>query len=103
MNLFCCWVWFFAGTQLTVQWSNIRLHNNTVGNVSDISLNVFVNCCKINVFNQTFLDIAVTSFCGVILFKTVGPFSFQCTLHSNGTIWFAYKQVSNSCAICTEV
>ncbi|XP_015778697.1 PREDICTED: uncharacterized protein LOC107356608 [Acropora digitifera] len=41
------------GTQLTVQWSNIRLHNNTV----------------------------------------VGPFSFQCTLHSNGTIWFAYKQI----------
>ena len=46
MNLFCCWVWFFAGTQLTVQWSNIRLHNITDGNVSDISLNVFVNCCK---------------------------------------------------------
>lgn len=41
------------GKQLTVQWSNIRLHNNT----------------------------------------DVGPFSFQCTLHSNGTIWFAYKQI----------
>ncbi|XP_015767960.1 PREDICTED: plexin domain-containing protein 1-like isoform X2 [Acropora digitifera] len=23
----------------------------------------------------------------------VGPFNFQCTLHKNGTIWFAYKQV----------
>lgn len=41
------------GTKLTVQWSNIRLNNNT----------------------------------------DVGPFSFQCTLHKNGTIWFAYKQI----------
>ncbi|XP_068670735.1 plexin domain-containing protein 2-like isoform X1 [Montipora foliosa] len=23
----------------------------------------------------------------------VGPFNFQCTLHENGTIWFAYKQI----------
>ncbi|XP_078376908.1 plexin domain-containing protein 2-like [Oculina patagonica] len=24
---------------------------------------------------------------------TVGPFTFQCTLHKNGTIWFAYKEI----------
>ena len=28
-----------------------------------------------------------------VLFHVVGTFNFQCTLHRNGTIWFAYKQV----------
>lgn len=41
------------GTQLTVQWFNVSVHNKT----------------------------------------DAGRFNFQCTLHKNGTIWFAYKEI----------
>ena len=54
---------------------------------------------KENNFYQTrtnFLYLIMFIFVSFFLFLLYkdGHFTFQCTLHKNGTIWFAYKEVN---------
>ena len=53
---------------------------------------------KYNMCLQFWIFVELTNYKWQILFCVIfplidKPFTFQCTLHKNGTIWFAYKQV----------